>query len=270
MKMNASRDIHSEKSYPLVGRRILLAASVGIAIIGSAYFINFVFTPISSQPTHWGALGDYIGGILNPFIAFLALYALLKIIEIETAALDMAKRELAATSAAFQEQNRNDRFFKLLDLVKSSSDVFNAATEVDGRPRRLLNRLEATRARFKRGDLLAGDVPQALFNLEMELSQHESYNTLARTLHTAIDFLIRQNLPDDEKRFYVDALSSVLKDADVFCTALTFATFGREFAELRPAWVEIADIARARLQNDLKSLFELLADATDEGAAGHD
>lgn len=266
--MATNKDNGPEKSYGLVGRRILLTASVGIAVAGSAYLANFAFAPISRQPGHWGALGDYIGGLLNPFIAFLALYALLKIIEIETAGLNLAKRELAAASAAFQEQNRNDRFFKLLDLVNSSSDLFNVATEVDGRPRRLLNRLEAIRGRYKRGDLLPADVPQALFNLETELSQHESYNTLTRTLHTAIDFLIRQNLPDDEKRFYVDALSSVLKDADVFCTALTFATFGREFAELRPAWCEIADIARGRLQNDLKELFELLADATDEGGAG--
>ncbi|HBS6405092.1 hypothetical protein KPC190_00754 [Klebsiella pneumoniae] len=46
-------------------------------IIGS-YAINFGNSPISKDPSNWGVLGDYFGGILNPLISTITLIFLIK------------------------------------------------------------------------------------------------------------------------------------------------------------------------------------------------
>lgn len=37
------------------------------------YWLNFKGYGVSDNPSNWGVFGDYIGGVLNPFIAFLNL-----------------------------------------------------------------------------------------------------------------------------------------------------------------------------------------------------
>ncbi len=70
-----------------------------IFVILLAYIINFGFlvhAPLSKDPSHWGQLGDYVGGILNPFIAFFAFFWLSQSVLIQ-------KEELADTKKALQE-----------------------------------------------------------------------------------------------------------------------------------------------------------------------
>ena len=40
------------------------------------FVFNFYGTGLSSDISHWGATGDYIGGLINPFVAFLNLLVL--------------------------------------------------------------------------------------------------------------------------------------------------------------------------------------------------
>lgn len=70
----------------------------------------------------WGAFGDFIGGILNPLVAFFALYWLTRSIKIQREELSATKAELAQAKLAQQDQATTlekqrfeDTFFSLLN-----------------------------------------------------------------------------------------------------------------------------------------------------------
>lgn len=72
---------------------ILFMVMISIIVI---YGINFYSAPISDNPSNWGVLGDYFGGILNPIISFTALIYLAK-------AYSSQKQELTETRRALEE-----------------------------------------------------------------------------------------------------------------------------------------------------------------------
>ena len=45
-------------------------------LVVGAYYLNFMKSPLSSDPADWGALGDYFGGIINPFLGLINLLIL--------------------------------------------------------------------------------------------------------------------------------------------------------------------------------------------------
>jgi len=52
-----------------------LTAVVTVVIILS-YILNFYDHPISENPENWGQFGDFMGGLLNPFISIINLFVL--------------------------------------------------------------------------------------------------------------------------------------------------------------------------------------------------
>ncbi len=78
-----------------VKRSRYFAISIGAIVIG-AYSLSFFGANISSRTESWGQFGDYVGGLLNPIIAFLAFYWL-------TQSVLLQKEELADTKRALQE-----------------------------------------------------------------------------------------------------------------------------------------------------------------------
>jgi len=76
----------------------VLVASLAATLI-AAYVVWFGLlheTTLSTTPESWGQFGDYVGGILNPIVAFFAFYWLTQSIRIQ-------KEELAETRAALEE-----------------------------------------------------------------------------------------------------------------------------------------------------------------------
>ena len=80
------------------------------------------YRPWSVDPATWGAFGDFIGGILNPFVAGCALYWLTRSIRIQRAELVATKKELAESRLAQQNQASTlerqrfeGTFFSLID-----------------------------------------------------------------------------------------------------------------------------------------------------------
>ncbi len=71
-----------------------------IGIFGAAVVLFYVKTfgvePASAQDK-WGQFGDYVGGLLNPVVAFAAFYWL-------TQSVKLQKKELAETRTALEQQ----------------------------------------------------------------------------------------------------------------------------------------------------------------------
>jgi hypothetical protein len=108
-------------------------------LLSVLYWMNFSVNGQSADPASWGQFGDYIGGLLNPLVATLALIALVISIQIQ-------KKELSETRAALEKQVSLDNLFSLLqqhrELVSSvrlrSKEAFlnemeHAESEYQGR-----------------------------------------------------------------------------------------------------------------------------------------
>lgn len=115
-----------------------LISLIFILTILGLYIYNFAYLGLSSEQEVWAQFGDFMGGTLNPILAFFAFIALLYTIKLQSNALKISKDELTASrkeleksriaqeeqskSLELQNQATNQQifentFFKLLDLL---------------------------------------------------------------------------------------------------------------------------------------------------------
>lgn len=110
---------------------IFISIAVGLFIISlGTYILNFYGQSISKSSADWGTFGDFIGGTLNPMLAFLSFIALLHTIKLQSKELSLSRKELAETQKATRDsataleaqsesiklQNFENTFFNMLDL----------------------------------------------------------------------------------------------------------------------------------------------------------
>lgn len=102
------------------GSTWLLVAIFGIAmvaatVVGYMYWSTFGGDLISEHDK-WGLFGDYVGGTLNPILAFFALFALLITIHLQVRELVQTRNILKETVAASEVQTFETAFFQMLRL----------------------------------------------------------------------------------------------------------------------------------------------------------
>ncbi|KGM22223.1 hypothetical protein [Stenotrophomonas maltophilia] len=77
----------------------LICAAAIVAVVAS-YVYAFAFhfkLPVSGDPSHWGALGDYVGGILNPGLSFASILLIIRTIQLQRESNDVLRAELDTT-----------------------------------------------------------------------------------------------------------------------------------------------------------------------------
>jgi hypothetical protein len=84
----------------------VLACSIFILIVAGYFFWFLVINSqrLSVDTSSWGAFGDFVGGILNPLIAFLAFYWLTVSVLIQKKELEETKNALVGSSVAQAKQ----------------------------------------------------------------------------------------------------------------------------------------------------------------------
>lgn len=90
-----------------VHRSDLFATLAMIVVIVICSFVTF-FSPlrgyvISDEIEHWGQMGDFFGGMLNPLLAFSSFIALLYTIRIQSDELKLTREEFAKSAEAQKE-----------------------------------------------------------------------------------------------------------------------------------------------------------------------
>ena len=132
-----------KKDIKIPFKRYIATAVIMIITIFAFYFFNFKQYGLSPNQGDWGTFGDFMGGTLNPLLAFLSLIALLTTIRIQSQALqvsseelvnsrkelELTRDELSKTADAQQEQSKSikqqnfeNTFFNMLDLYKDAVD----------------------------------------------------------------------------------------------------------------------------------------------------
>ena len=75
------------------GILIFIVVTIIVVVIG-IYIYHFNSYAISTKPQDWGPFGDFLGGVLNPILAFCSFIALLYTIHIQQNELALTRLEL--------------------------------------------------------------------------------------------------------------------------------------------------------------------------------
>jgi len=121
---------------------ILMTISTNVAtfvflLVFSLYFINFGLKGViySTDKAEWGQFGDFIGGILNPTVAGLALFWLITSVNLQIKELKKTNEALTATVKTAKEQqnqisiqNFENLFFQLLSNLNNITNNIQAGS----------------------------------------------------------------------------------------------------------------------------------------------
>jgi hypothetical protein len=187
-----------------------------ILLIGTllSYFYNF-HGQTADQET-WGQFGDFVGGVLNPFLAFLAFVLLLATLHLQNRELQNSSRELAKSAEAlnlqneaFALQNFENTFFQMLRRI---SDLV-AQTKFLG--------YEGREAFKQICSLLAAAHARAEKTIDRKATIEEIYKTFYsstrselghyfRSLYHVFTFIDRSHLTDYDKSVYANIVRAQL------------------------------------------------------------
>ena len=120
-----------------VSRSRYFAAGV-ILLVCAAYIIRFVGgngIHWSSEPSHWGVFGDYVGGLLNPTLAYLAFYWLTQSILLQKEELAETREALERSAESQEKLEQNARITSKLTalntmLQSKNSDISNLRANI--------------------------------------------------------------------------------------------------------------------------------------------
>ncbi len=91
----------------------ILAACVTAALTLGFYFAYFFRSSISSDPSDWGTLGDYFGGLMNPVVSFVTLLVAYAVWKQQREELKATKEALEVQAKTAEQQRQEQRFFDL-------------------------------------------------------------------------------------------------------------------------------------------------------------
>lgn len=80
-----------------VGKIALILGVIFFISVITSYIWKFHGTTISGDPGHWGVLGDFVGGIVNPLLGLVTIWLLTVSLQQNNDMLEQAREELRAT-----------------------------------------------------------------------------------------------------------------------------------------------------------------------------
>lgn len=91
-----------------------------LAAISLAFYLSTLGKRLSEKPEDWGAFGSYIGGILGPAVAFVALIAVLRTISLQREALAAQGKQFETIHKL--QSDATTAQAKQLDLAEKSAE----------------------------------------------------------------------------------------------------------------------------------------------------
>ncbi len=110
-----------------IDRSIKFVAFIAV-LVPAAYILWFWFIhklPPSESPSAWGEFGDFIGGIVNPLIAYSAFYWLAKSVRLQKTELTETRKALEESQKAQEDQARSTLASTKLQFINIELEAIN-------------------------------------------------------------------------------------------------------------------------------------------------
>jgi len=110
----------------VISKKIVYISVAIILIAWLGYWFNFGYLydyKISDNPEHWGWLGDFLGGVLNPILTFLTIVLLVSSLTLQRESNTNLKAEIEKNAHFEQIRSFELHFFNMID---SQNLAFNS------------------------------------------------------------------------------------------------------------------------------------------------
>jgi hypothetical protein len=105
----------------------------GVYVIGvlvaSFYLVFFWRNGLSNDPSDWGTLGDYFGGLMNPVVSFGTLIVAYAVWKQQREELRLTKEALEDQAKTAEQHRQEQRFFDLLSVYNRTLDSYTASID---------------------------------------------------------------------------------------------------------------------------------------------
>ncbi len=214
---------------------MLVSASVAVVVVLIFYAFNF-FGALSSSKEVWGQFGDYVGGLLNPVLSFLALIAVVRGLRYQSLELKAARSEASAAidmqreqTSIFKQQSFEALFFALIDL--HSKSIEGLRLNADGENlsghdvlRHVANKFSLDRIHYPEGPPLKPRDKDHAINLQvksfMEYVKYDAFECF-RCLEQILSYVEACPLNDEGlKKRYALIVQAALSSAELECVRI--------------------------------------------------
>jgi uncharacterized membrane protein len=198
-----------------------------VAVVVGFYMYHFHDHHISLKPEDWGVFGDFIGGALNPLLAFFSFMLLLLNLKLQREQLDNAQEQLKLN----QEELKltREELKKAADAQINSAQVMNeqlktqSLQQFDGLYSLMINQLDIFFTRVNARSLSAYvKEPKGLKILQNNLKDDQNFFRYKNYLMIVLDKIDSSNLSDKDKKTYVDLLVSSIPENYLMLLYLAF------------------------------------------------
>lgn len=118
----------------LYGALCIVAATVAAAIsVIYVFFVQFKDQRLSADPAHWGQLGDYVGGLVNPVVGLATVILVFLTLILQRYELQQSLTELKRSNANANTQSFEQSLFAWLANYHALVEVASAKDGRSGR-----------------------------------------------------------------------------------------------------------------------------------------
>lgn len=116
----------------VLGQLISSVYLIGVLVLG-AYALFFLSAGISRDPSDWGTMGDYFGGLMNPVVSFATLVVAYAVWKQQREELRHTKIALEDQAKTAEQQRQEQRFFDLLSLYHSTVNSITMVARISSK-----------------------------------------------------------------------------------------------------------------------------------------
>lgn len=212
--MNNDRQRAEQRAEEILRRHTLATlclAGAFAAVLVLAYFGWFWERPVNkTDPGAWGTFGDFMGGLLNPLVAFLALFWLTQSIQIQRRELRETRAALDEQSITLEKQRFEGTFFSLLDQHNkvlgdlsernpNHTSLLSAIDEIHQAVFGKVRSLEDANKHFKTYDVRVGHYFRILYHIFKLIATSAPGSTLGKEFTP--EAILATSPSDEEKRY---------------------------------------------------------------------
>lgn len=188
-----------------------------IGVLVYWYYQSIWLQGFTVDPTAYGQMGDFFGGLLNPVLAFASFMALLYTIQIQSKQLEISAKELKETKEEIAASRKAQEDLSNTQLTQLFENNFFSQMNYIAGMKESFRKNQHDQAQSV-SDLVANENPITLA-IDMVVSNSPQarmyYSTVLELLRYVDEFMYKSNSWDKASMYY-GLLSNLLDDVDCY------------------------------------------------------
>lgn len=174
-----------------------------------------------------GQVGDFVGGLINPVLSFLALLVLLRTTLIQTVEARKTTSFMASQQKILEAEKFETTYFQLVDRVEKYCELYLRGESKEAKDNRsvvseAVRRILSRRSEF---DLLSVRAQLKAVKLHVcELVENDDFNIFLLRAVRVINMVGNATLPENEKLHYMEMFRDTVlpQERIIFCCYMFF------------------------------------------------